>query len=203
MDKFVTRKTHDEAAVDTLVAHLKATVPQVKQERGRSSLVCEKRAIFFLAAPSLVYAVAGGLDFEISEVSKFSPLQVFPDQLILRPTFPPACNKRPGMNLRTYKQPSAPPSLLSNAGVGTQGAGGTQCFLCSIWRLYAPLQLLWYGIAAVVAPVALRFWWCPLHPAAFAWRPVGELLAPLWFLLCHANSCAPRMSRPTLAELAA
>ena len=93
MDKFVTRKTHDEAAVDTLVAHLKATVPQVKQERGRSSLVwfMRKRAIFFLDAPSLVYAVAGGLDFEISEVSNFSPLHLFPDQLIPRPTFPPAC----------------------------------------------------------------------------------------------------------------
>ena len=46
---------------------------------------------FFLAAPSLVYAVAGGLDFEISKVSKFSPLQVFPYQLIPRPSFPPAC----------------------------------------------------------------------------------------------------------------
>ena len=54
----------------------------------------ERLGVFFLSRSVGVYAVAGGLDFKMSEVPNVSPHQLFPAQLILSPTSPPACRVR-------------------------------------------------------------------------------------------------------------
>ena len=62
----------------------------------------ERRAIFFWAAPGLVYAVAGRLDFKISEVIKFPPQKkISPPNLSFHQLFPqPVFNQSGQLDFR-------------------------------------------------------------------------------------------------------